>query len=124
MFSFTLQQLFGSNASQTTSVITITKSDLPGLTFLANNTAESLLVALILNAWQEFEGIVVDELNNNLVDEVGNTVNYNQREFYEKLNVWFWKRQFIDGNIRDTFVVDVFVYPPSNYGENLDVDSL
>ncbi len=45
----TLVQVFGVNATQTSTTLTISKSDLAtvGLTASANNTAESLLVALV-----------------------------------------------------------------------------
>jgi hypothetical protein len=46
----TLQQVFGANASQTSTALTITKADLTGLTSSANNTAESLLVAILLKS--------------------------------------------------------------------------
>lgn len=48
----TLQQVFGTNATQTSTTLTITKADLAsvGLTANANNTAESLFVALVLFA--------------------------------------------------------------------------
>ncbi|MEH2146249.1 hypothetical protein [Nostoc sp.] len=44
----TLQQVFGANASQTVTTITITKADLPRLTPAANNTAESLFTGILL----------------------------------------------------------------------------
>jgi hypothetical protein len=48
----TLAQVFGSNATQDANTLTISKADLTsvGLTASANNTAESLVVALILKA--------------------------------------------------------------------------
>ncbi len=48
----TLQEVFGTNASQTATTLTITKADLTsvGLTASANNTAESLIVAILLKA--------------------------------------------------------------------------
>ncbi len=46
--SFT--SVFGENASQTATDLVIKKSDLPGLTPLANNTAESLLIGVALKA--------------------------------------------------------------------------
>jgi hypothetical protein len=47
-----LQQVFGANASQTSTALTISKADLAaaGLTASANNTAESLFVAIMLLA--------------------------------------------------------------------------
>ena len=48
----TLQQIFGANATQTATTLTISKADLAavGLSASATNTAESLLVALLLKA--------------------------------------------------------------------------
>lgn len=48
----TLQQIFGANAAQTASTLTISKADLAAvnLTASATNTAESLLVAIVLMA--------------------------------------------------------------------------
>lgn len=44
----TLTQVFGTNAAQTAATITITKADLLGLTASSDNSAESLLVAIVL----------------------------------------------------------------------------
>lgn len=46
----TLLQVFGANASQTATTLTITKADLIGLTARVDNTAESLLAAINLKA--------------------------------------------------------------------------
>ncbi|MFN6499787.1 MAG: hypothetical protein RMX65_022730 [Nostoc sp. DedQUE01] len=46
----TLQQVFGTNATQDATTITITKADLTGLTASGSNTAESLITAIILKA--------------------------------------------------------------------------
>lgn len=48
----TLTQVFGTNATQTSTTLTISKTDLAstGLTASANNTAESLVVAILLQA--------------------------------------------------------------------------
>ncbi len=48
----TLQQVFGANATQNSTTLTISKADLAvvGLTASATNTAESLIVALMLLA--------------------------------------------------------------------------
>jgi hypothetical protein len=46
----TLQDVFGSNATQTSTTITITKADLTGLTASSSNTAESIFVAILLKA--------------------------------------------------------------------------
>ncbi|NJO61352.1 MAG: hypothetical protein HC836_24785 [Richelia sp. RM2_1_2] len=46
----TLQDVFGASVTQDDYYLTITKSDFSNLTATANNTAESLLVALLLKA--------------------------------------------------------------------------
>lgn len=46
----TLQQVFGANATQDSTTLTIYKSDLTGLTASANNSAESLFAAVTLKA--------------------------------------------------------------------------
>lgn len=46
----TLQQVFGTGATQDSSVLTIYKSDLTNLTASSDNSAESLLAAIILKA--------------------------------------------------------------------------
>ena len=50
----TLVQVFGNNATQDSNILTISKSDLAivGLTANSENTAESLLAAVILKAGQ------------------------------------------------------------------------
>lgn len=124
MSNLTLQQLFGVNATQTSTTITIVKTDLSGLTISANNSAESLLAAIFVNAWQEFEGIIVDELDNTLVDELGVSIGYEYLDIYAKLKIWFWKRQYINSRIRDTLIINVFITPPFDYGEVLNLESL
>lgn len=46
----TLQQVFGTGTTQDATTLTIPKAVLPGLTASANNTAESLLVGILLAA--------------------------------------------------------------------------
>ncbi|MEH2415410.1 hypothetical protein [Nostoc sp.] len=46
----TLQEIFGASATQTSTTLTILKSDLTRLTPSATNTAESLLTGILLKA--------------------------------------------------------------------------
>ncbi|WP_088243946.1 hypothetical protein [Calothrix rhizosoleniae] len=46
----TLTEVFGANATQDASTVTINKADLAGLTASATNTAESLLAAIMIQA--------------------------------------------------------------------------
>lgn len=124
MQNLTLQQLFGSGVAQDSQFLYIRKIDLSKLTPSTNNTAESLLVAILLQAWSEFKGFLVDETNEAIVDEIGETINYAQRELYEKLNIWFWKRQFGQDKIVSTFIIDVFITPPSTFSTPLTASQL
>lgn len=49
----TLIQVFGAGATQTATTLTISKADLIGLTPASDNTAESLVVAILLKAKQQ-----------------------------------------------------------------------
>ncbi|HCF27621.1 MAG TPA: hypothetical protein DEV81_10585 [Cyanobacteria bacterium UBA11049] len=124
MPNLTLQQLFGANATQSATQLVIKKSDLSELTANGNNTAESLLAAVLLQAWNEFEGVLVDEQGEAIVSEKSEAIGYDQRELFEKLRVWFWKRQFVEGKVLDTFVIDCFVKPPTAYGIALNANQL
>lgn len=109
MQNLTLQQLFGENATQNEEWLIINKADLKMLAASENNRAEQLFVALILQVWGEFEGLITDEIGKTLVDETGEALGYDQSGLYEKLNVWFWKRQFTKERRLDTFVIDIFL---------------
>jgi hypothetical protein len=63
----TLIQVFGANASQTATDLVIKKADLVavGLTASANNTAESLLIAIIL----KFKSVLTDTSRDTNVDQ-------------------------------------------------------
>lgn len=65
MADYTLQELFGPGAAQTATTVTIQKADLAavGLTASANNSAESLLIAIFLRCYQ------IATENNRLLDE-------------------------------------------------------
>lgn len=128
MQNLTLQQLFGRNATQTTETLTIYKADLPGLSADANNRSEQLLVALLLQAHQHFEGMLTDEQSRTITDDQGRAITYDNKSLYEKLALTFWKRQFISRNqqnyILDTFVINCWIKPPTEPGVELQSDSL
>lgn len=63
----TLTAVFGANATQDATTLTITKADLTstGLTPSANNTAESLLLAIVL----KFKAVLTDTARDTNVDQ-------------------------------------------------------
>lgn len=112
MEQLTLQQLFGVNCSQDGQVLIIKKSDLPGLTPSANNTAESLLLAILLNALRNFSGYLKDENNQPITDENNNPIEFDNSEIFEKIRIFRWEDNLIDRNsliyIRYTLVIEFF----------------
>ena len=95
MDELTLAQLFGPNSSQNEFTLTINKADLFGLIPSNLNTAESLLTAILLNALAEFEGNIIDENGEIITDEYGENINYDHKELYELLTVFYWKQQLV-----------------------------
>lgn len=121
MIDLTFQQIFGANATQTAATITIQKADLTILTATANNGGEQLLIALLLQVHQHFEGVLTDPQNNVVTDQNGSAITHDNKKLYEKLVLSFWKRQFISRNLQkyilDTFVVDAFITPSQNHSK-------
>ncbi|BAT53775.1 hypothetical protein NOS3756_27380 [Nostoc sp. NIES-3756] len=109
----TLQQLFGVNCSQDGQVIVIQKSDLPLLTPSANNTAESLLVAILLKAFENFQGQLTDPQGNKITDPNGNTINYNNSTLYLTLLMEPWKgyieRRLGEYVVRDSLIIHQYL---------------
>lgn len=118
MQQLTLQKVFGRSASQTNTHLIINKADLPKLTPTTNNQAQGLLVALILKANEEFEGQVVEDQGETLVDEQGVEITYSYLDDYEKLNLAFWRCEFIFRNKQtyrlNTFVIDIYKIAPTD----------
>lgn len=124
MQNLTLQQIFGENATQDATALVIQKADLSGLSATTNNRGEQLLVALLLQSHQHFEGVLTDEQGRAITDEQGRAIVYNNRNLYQKLNFYFWKRQFNNQYQIDTFIVDIFVTPPTEPQTPLAANSL
>ncbi len=111
MQTLTLQELFGVNAVQTADELIIKKSDLSavGLTPTANNSAQQLLVAILLKALSVFQAYVTDESGNLLCDESGNIIGCDNRELYEFLEMFRWdayvKQRFDNVYLTETIVI-------------------
>lgn len=113
MNQLTLQQLFGTGAIQDAQVLRIDKSDLTMLTPLTNNTAESLLVALLLKAFENFIGILTTENDIPITDDDGNSITYDQGDrFYEFVEFMPWE-PYIEQRqalvIRNTIIMHSFI---------------
>lgn len=93
----TLQQLFGANATQNATTLTISKADLIGLTASANNSAESLYVAILLKAKQHltvanYEANIDQSITITTPDFNAQTLitrnNQQYRQFTESVNLY------------------------------------
>ncbi|MBD2416084.1 hypothetical protein FACHB389_35505 [Nostoc calcicola FACHB-389] len=114
MQTLTLQQLFGVNAVQTADELIIKKSDLSavGLTPTANNRAEQLLVAILLQALENFEGVLTDESGNKITDELNNAIAYDNRNMWELLEVFRWDIYIPEGysdKLRNQIIIHSYI---------------
>lgn len=109
MQALTLEQLFGVNAIQTSQSLTITKADLPFLTPSSNNTAESLLAAIVLKVLENFRFAITNENSQYITDENGQFIEFDNGDFIPSLYVFRWDSIIAqrDENyyIRDTIVI-------------------
>jgi len=87
--NLTLAQCFGANVVETSTTITILKSDLLGLMPSASNTADSIFAAIINTVHQPFEGGVTDQNGANLTDQNGINVTYDNHLYYTSAWVQF-----------------------------------
>lgn len=108
----TLQQLFGVNAIQDSQTLTINKSDLPLLTPLSNNTAESLLAVILLKSLENYEGFITTEIDDFITDEVDNPITFNNGDIFTTLYVFNWSpyiTERLDNYVvRNSIIIQIF----------------
>lgn len=99
------RQLFGGGFYQDASVIRINKSDLIGLTPAAENSAESILCALVLNAQYPCEGFLETSSGERLTTVTGESLEFSNLNLYPNLNVFLWRITFPSEHINHQFVI-------------------
>ncbi|MDZ8096715.1 MAG: hypothetical protein RMZ42_32975 [Nostoc sp. DedQUE05] len=115
MQALTLQELFGASAFQTATELVIKKSDLVAvkLTATANNRAEQLLVAILLQALSAFQGYLIDENGSIITDENNTPIRYDNRQLYELLEMFRWDAYAKERNnqiyLTETIVIESYV---------------
>ena len=85
-----IAQLFGDGVTQDENILVIQKYSLLGLTPSINNTAESLLVALLLTALHSFKGAIKDEFNQPITDEFNQAITFDNSEVFDLLKIIDW----------------------------------
>jgi hypothetical protein len=113
MTDLSIQQLFGENAYQDLDKLVIQKSDLIGLVSSNNNSAESLLAAILLVAWREFEGNFLIDSQRLLID--GCPVLYNLHNSYESLDAFLWRVQLVKRNQQSQVMHTIVFQSYSDY---------
>ncbi|BAY22366.1 hypothetical protein NIES2100_21290 [Calothrix sp. NIES-2100] len=98
MNNLSLAQCFGKNSLQNSNSLVIYKSDLPGLTPTAINTAEELVVGILLKILENFEGSITDENGNTITDVFGLPITYNQGDFVNAFNLFYWRINYTQSN--------------------------
>lgn len=109
----TLQQLFGVNASQDSQSFTIAKTDYPLLTPNINNSAESLLITIILQALENFQGEITTPEGEKIVDPNNSPITYNNSVLYATLLVerfdGFIEQRSGSYVVRNTLIIHQFI---------------
>nr|WP_290226301.1 hypothetical protein [Trichocoleus desertorum] len=120
--------LFGEGFYQDSQVIKIQKSSLHGLTPLPNNTAESLLAGLVLQAESAFTGVLLDEDEQPLLDELNKPLEYDSSLLYESLQVSLWRFLFQTKKgvpvATHTFLIQFFASPTIPYEQPIEPKDL
>ena len=91
MESLSLVQIFGEGSFQDENVLVITKASLLKLISSANNTPESLLVAILITALANFQGIITDENNQPITDESNQAITFDNSEAFELIKMIDWQ---------------------------------
>lgn len=86
-----LVELFGEGAFQDANFLIIQKASLLNLTPLVKNTAESLLVGILVTALPNFKGVISDENNQLICDENGDSIIFNNSDSFELIKMIEWK---------------------------------
>ncbi len=116
MPELSLQQIFGDNAYQNVDFLVCSKDDFFNLTSVTSNRAESLLVAMLIKAFNNYRSQLTDSEGNIISDSINNRVTYNYISEFTDLK--YWKRQYFKGN-NQPYLVDIFVlevYKPYQNG--------
>lgn len=94
MESLSIEQLFGKGAYQDENVLVINKASLLRLSPTITNSAESLLVGILITALENFQGIITDENNQSITDENNQPITYDNSESFELIKLIGWKPFF------------------------------
>jgi hypothetical protein len=115
MQTLTLQELFGVNAVQTVGELIIKKSDLSavGMSPTANNRTQQLLVAILLKALENFQGLITDENNIPITDENNYPIEYENQNLWELLEIFRWGPYIPEGmtdRIRNQIIIHSYTH--------------
>jgi hypothetical protein len=97
-----IKNLFGGLAEQNEQFLIINKADL-AINPTANNSAQSLLAAIILKASKQYIGMLTDENNAAVTDLNGNQVTFDNRSLFTQTSLTYYDRYLPTGIIRDVF---------------------
>ncbi|MBD2508283.1 hypothetical protein H6G91_13505 [Nostoc muscorum FACHB-395] len=108
-----LADIFGKGVTQNATVLVIQKSDLLRLTPQVNNTAESLLAAILITALPAFSGTITTEDNQSITTEDGTPLTFDNSEAFELLKVIPWTPfQFVRRDtkyINNQIIIEAYV---------------
>jgi hypothetical protein len=105
----TLADLFGEGVAQDINTLTILKSDLYGLTPTSDDSAESLLAAILLRASILFSAYFSDEDGNPIITENNELIGYENSSLYELINVFIWDGKYLTSDDKNLTEVNTIV---------------
>lgn len=115
MESLSIVQLFGKGAFQNENNLVIQKSSLLKLTPNINNTAESLLIAILITALRNFQGNITDENNRVITGENNQFVSFDNSSAFELIKIIAWKPFLVIENNQRYVMHQVII---DNYAPN------
>lgn len=90
MEPLSLVQLFGVGAYQDESVLVIQKSSLTRFIPTANNTAESLVIGILITASLNFVGTITNESNQAFTNDNNQLITFDNSEAFELIKIIEW----------------------------------
>jgi hypothetical protein len=93
-----LTQIFGISAIETGQSLIINKADFVKLSASSVNKSECLLVAILLNTFENYQGYLTDNEGNKIIDNQGIAISYDNSILYSSLSIELWEPYLINRN--------------------------
>ncbi|MGB3208249.1 MAG: hypothetical protein WBB28_24965 [Crinalium sp.] len=100
-----VSDLLGSESQSTEQNLIINKLGLQ-LSSRDNNSAQSLLAALLVTSSQYFKGYITTETGENIITETGQKLSFDNSGAY-LFRIKYWGRSWVNNHQIDTFLLEI-----------------